>query len=54
MSSQIRVFRCRLVDGEWRRIERHNTGRGFALMSEATRICRGPKRADVADVRLVE
>jgi hypothetical protein len=25
-----------LVDGEWRRIERHHTGRGFTLMSEAT------------------
>jgi hypothetical protein len=31
----IAIFRCKLTDGVWRRIERHPTTRGFALMSEA-------------------
>ena len=29
------IHRCILENDEWRRIERHPTGRGFALMSEA-------------------
>ena len=31
----ITIFLCKLTDGVWRRVERHPTGRGFALMSEA-------------------
>ncbi len=31
----IAIFRCRLEKGVWRRVERHHTTRGFALMSEA-------------------
>ena len=31
----ITIFLCRLTDGEWRRIERHHTTRGFASMLEA-------------------
>ena len=31
----IQIFLCKLTDGEWCRVERHPTGRGFALMSEA-------------------
>jgi hypothetical protein len=31
----IQIHRCKLTDGEWQRVERHHTTRGFALMSEA-------------------
>jgi hypothetical protein len=31
----ISIHLCKLVDGVWHRIERHPTGRGFTLMSEA-------------------
>ena len=31
----IQIFLCKLTDGEWRRIERHHTTRGFASMLEA-------------------
>ena len=32
----IQIFLCKLTDGEWRRVERHHTTRGFASMLEAT------------------
>ncbi len=32
----ISIHRCQLVDGEWCRIERLHTTRGFASMLEAT------------------
>ena len=32
----IEIRRCQLVDGEWQRIERRPTDRGFTLMSEDT------------------
>ena len=31
----ISIFLCRLENDAWRRVERHHTGRGFVLMSEA-------------------
>ena len=33
--AMISIHRCILENDQWRRIERHPTGRGFALMSEA-------------------
>jgi hypothetical protein len=32
----IEIHLCRLTDGEWCRVERHHTTRGFASMLEAT------------------
>ena len=31
----IEIHLCRLTDGEWRRVERHHTGREFTTMAEA-------------------
>ena len=31
----ISIHLCRLTDGEWRRVERHHTGRDFTTMAEA-------------------
>jgi hypothetical protein len=32
----IMIFLCRLIDGQWCRIERHHTSLGFSTMVEAT------------------
>jgi hypothetical protein len=34
--TMIMIFLCRLTDGEWCRLERHHTTRGFSTMAEAT------------------
>jgi hypothetical protein len=33
--TMITIFRCKLTDGEWQRVERYHTTRGFSKMAEA-------------------